>query len=114
MGMSLEVEFMLGYELSEEEFEKIQDEYNKDDDWDALEQFCEKHGIEFSYGGRLDWEESYVFVVGLSFEDGPVNFGVYELPDNFGEVDYSIYEKVRPLIERFGREPRKFLVTNYG
>ena len=112
MGMSLEVEFMLGYELSEEELEKIQDEYNKDDDWDALEQFCEKYGIEFSYGVMIDW--GLTFIVGLSFEDGPSGFGVHEMPDDFGEVDYTIYEKVRPLIERFGREPRKFLVTNYG
>ena len=112
MGMSFEAEFMFGYELSEEELEKIQDEYNPDDDWDALEQFCKQHEIGFCYGGTLDYGIS--FVVGLSFEDGPSGFGVREMPDGFGEVDYTIYDKVKPLAARFGRRPRKLLVTSYG
>lgn len=109
MGMYGSTRVMYGWKLTEEELERFDEDGGDDDLWD----WTTERGLDYDFGGHIDWDEKDC-VVGVELKPWFSDFGVYEIDDDFGEVDISEYEKLKPYIEYFGREPKKYLVTSYG
>lgn len=108
MGQYGSARVVYGWLLTEEEQEYFDDDTGVDLwDWTA------ERGLSYYRGGNVDWDENDM-VVGLELGPRFSDFGAFELDDNFGEVDFSMYEKLKPHIEFFDREPKRYLVTSYG
>lgn len=116
MGQYGSARVVYGWFLNEEDIEKIESRLEEDaDDWldDVIDDWAKENDLHFDVGGNpsYDWNE---YIVGVKIDPWISDLGVHEIPDDFGEVDYSVHEKLKPFIEFFGREPRKHLVMSYG
>lgn len=117
MGQYGSAQVVYGWHLSEEDIEKIEDklEEENEDDWmdDVIDDWAKENDLDLDIGGNAsyDWSE---YIVGVKIGPWISDLGVHEIPDDFGEVDFSVHEKLKPFIEFFGREPKKHLVLSYG
>lgn len=101
------LQMMYGWALDEEESEQYEEEEG------PIAELVAKHNLDDDVGGNpaYHWAE---WVVGKKIGPWMMNLGAMEVDDNYGEVDKSVYDELRPLIEFFGREPKKYLVLSYG
>lgn len=114
MGMYSDVEFMYGIKLDEDEaYELIDSKYDDEFMSDTLEKFCQDNGFQYATGGDHGYGEEYEYVIGFPL-DYFHGVGAHELNDNFGEVDYSLIQKVEPLEKKFGRKAKRYAVISYG
>lgn len=110
MGQYGSARVVYGWLLTEEELEQFEGEDGGDDDlWD----WTSNRGLDYDFGGHIDWDEKDC-VVGVELKPWFSDFGAYEIDDSFGLVPDEVKEKLKPHIEFFGREPKKYLVTSYG
>lgn len=114
MGMYSGVEFVYGVKLDEDEVYDFM-EKDHDDEFmsDVVEKFCEDNGFQYAIGGDYGYGEEYDYVIGFPL-GGFHGVGAHALNDNFGKVDDSVIEKVKFLVEKFGREAKRYAVINYG
>lgn len=116
MGQYGSAQVVYGWHINEEDIEKIERVLDaEEDDWlgDVIYDWAEENDLDFDAGGNpaYNWNE---YIVGVKINPWISDLGVHEIPDNFGEVDYSVHEKLKPFVDFFGREPRKHLVMSYG
>lgn len=106
MGQYGSARVMYGWLLTEEEQEYFDDDV---DLWD----WTRERGLDYDCGGNSSWDDQE-YVVGVELEPWFSDFGAYEIDDSFGHVPDEVKEKLKPHIEFFDREPKKYLVTSYG
>lgn len=98
---------MYGWCLTDEEYERFEN-----DGVDPYD-FAKEHGLDYDFGGDLNWDHSdQQHVIGLAgkwFSE----LGAHPIKAADFIVESDSY-KMDHLVQYFGREPQKFLVINYG
>lgn len=104
MGQYGSAQVVYGWHLDEDDLEKIESE---PDDW------AEENELDFDIGGNhsYDWSE---YIVGVKIGPWISDLGVHEIDDDFAVVPPGLYDRLKPHVEFFGREPKKHLVLSYG
>lgn len=108
MGQYGSARVVYGWLLTEEE-----QEYFNNDTGVGLWDWTRERGLDYVFGGNSSWDDQE-YVVGIGLDPWFSDFGAYEIDDSFGLVPDEAKEKLKPHIEFFGREPKKYLVTSYG
>lgn len=106
-------EVVYGYLLTDEEIEQINLDGDAEDAIDAIDAWCETLGLDPFYGGDDRWE-SLPAVVGIAAGFSVYDLGAHELLDSDIQIPPEDQSKLQEHSARFRRDPKRFLVTNYG